>query len=163
MFDVASLAFSIVDVCQNPDDVWTWVGLAFDIVDLLPIISGTGEVADVLRFANKADNVANAGKASKKGWKVGEDITTLTKKGDIPSWSTVRSRYWKNEAHFNLELYSNADLNKMRKGLAPTGWDGFPMELHHTNGQIGDNFFDFKPITRTDHYYEHYRRWPNWI
>ena len=59
LFDVASLAFSIVDVCQNPDDVWAWVGLAFDIVDLLPIISGTGEVADVLRFANKSDDAVS--------------------------------------------------------------------------------------------------------
>jgi RHS repeat-associated protein len=40
-------------------------------------------------FGNKTPNL---------GWKVGSPITNLTSKGNVPAWSTVRQRYWKNEA-----------------------------------------------------------------
>ena len=36
VFDVVSLAFSVADVIANPSDPWAWVGLAGDVVDLIP-------------------------------------------------------------------------------------------------------------------------------
>ncbi|WP_294338480.1 hypothetical protein [uncultured Sphingomonas sp.] len=33
-----------------------------------------------------------------KGWSLGDDIYALTKSGNDPAWSTVRGRFWKNEA-----------------------------------------------------------------
>ncbi len=39
--------------------------------------------------------------------------------GNDPSWSTVRLRYWKNEAHYNPGGYSEKDLKLMKKGRAP--------------------------------------------
>ena len=59
IFDIVSLVVSVVDVIKNPDDVWAWVGLAGDVVDLLPIVSGVGEATDALRVATKIDNVVD--------------------------------------------------------------------------------------------------------
>ena len=92
---------------------------------------------------------------AKKGWKVGENITNLTKAGNTPSWSTVRQRYWKNEAFYHPELYPD-DLERLKKGLAPIGDDGFSMELHHPFGRDGANFFIFEPLTQTQHRWTHY-------
>ena len=60
VFDVVSLAFSVADVIANPSDPWAWVGLAGDVVDLIPFVSGVGEVTDIIRVANKADDFVDA-------------------------------------------------------------------------------------------------------
>ena len=60
LFDVVSLGFSIYDVYTNPDDILAWIGLAGDIIDLLPVISGVGEATDLLRISNGADNLIDA-------------------------------------------------------------------------------------------------------
>ena len=58
--------------------------------------------------------------------------------GNYPSWSTVKSRYWKNEAYNNPTDYLQSDLELMKKGLAPRsnkfGID-VPKEIHHINGR----------------------------
>ena len=54
-----------------------------------------------------------------RGWKVGDPIDNLTRAGKEPAWSTVRSRYWKNEAYYNSGNYSEANLARMKKGKAP--------------------------------------------
>ncbi len=80
------------------------------------------------------ESSANLEKA--KGWKVGDPIDNLTKAGNEPSWSTVRARYWKNEAYYNADDYLDSDLIRMRKGLAPIEPEtGASMELHHINGR----------------------------
>ena len=164
IFDIASLCLSVADVATNPDDAWAWIGLAADVIDLVPFVTGMGEVVRVAKVSNKAidavDTVSDATKVAKKttsvGWKVGDDITNLTKAGKSPSWTTVRSRYWKNEAHNNPTLYLKNDLFRMSKGRAPIGNDAFPMELHHPYGRKGQNFFVFEPLTRTEHRRIHY-------
>ena len=60
VFDVVSLAFSVADVVANPSDVWAWVGLVGDVVDLIPFVSCVGEATDLLRVANKADDIVDA-------------------------------------------------------------------------------------------------------
>ena len=60
----------------------------------------------------------------------------MTKSGNEPSWSTVRARYWKNEAYYNAGKYSEIDLTRMKKGLAPKHPKyNVSMELHHINGR----------------------------
>ena len=44
VFDVVSLCFSIVDVASNPTSVNAWIGLAGDAFDLIPFVSGVGEL-----------------------------------------------------------------------------------------------------------------------
>ncbi len=178
-FDIITLCISVVEVIADPSDPMNWVGLAGDVVDLIPFVSGVGETARVVKTTSKivdtADNIHDTVKAvdntvdvvkavdnsayvAQKGWKVGDDVRNLTKAGNTPSWSTVRQRTWKNEAFYNPSMYSAADINRMKKGLAPIGPDGFSMELHHPFGRAGSNFFNYVPLSRTDHRFIHYGR-----
>ena len=44
VFDIISLGTSIVEVCINPKDPWAWAGLAGDAIDLIPCVTGVGEI-----------------------------------------------------------------------------------------------------------------------
>ena len=69
IFDVVSLCCSIGEVVANPTNVWSWVGLAGDVVDLVPFVSGVGETAKVagamITITNKADNISDTIKVVK--------------------------------------------------------------------------------------------------
>ncbi len=57
---------------------------------------------------------------STKGWRVGQPINNLTSKGGVPSWDSVRQRYWKNRAYYAKEgEFSQANLTRMKDGKAP--------------------------------------------
>ena len=91
-----------------------------------------------------------------KGWKVGDSIKNLTRKGEVPKWNTVRARYWKNMAYYFPQNYSERNLARMKKGLAEhqknpiTGlWES--MELHHAPPQREGNLFDFVPLLPEQH------------
>lgn len=94
--------------------------------------------------------------AAKTGWKVGEPITNLTAKGNVPAWSTVRQRFWKNEAFLNGSTYSESNLLRMQKGLAPqfrntTTGVMESMKLHHTIPQRNGGLFEFIKVTPEQH------------
>ena len=100
---------------------------------------------------------ADAADTAKVGWKVGDDITNLTKAGNIPSWSAVQQRYWKNEAFYNASQYSASDLFRMTKGLAPQielNGKLYSMELHHIQPRRcgGSNAYsNLLPVTPWEH------------
>ena len=159
-------------MAANPTDPWAWASLAGDAIDVaVPFVTGVGEVIKAAKFANRTaeviDTVNDVSKVIeladntvatvKTGWRVGDDITNLTKAGNIPSWTAVRQRFWKNEALFNASLYTDEALGLMKRGRAPLV-NGFPMELHHPNGRIGQNYWDFYPLTHQEHYILHYNK-----
>lgn len=63
VFDVVSLCFSIAEVVANPADPWAWAGLAGDIIDLVPFVTGVGEVTKAVgatvKVANTLDNTVD--------------------------------------------------------------------------------------------------------
>ena len=67
VFDVVSLCFSVAEVVANPSDPWAWAGLIGDAVDLIPFVSGVGEVTRAVNTVRKvldvADDLHDAGKA----------------------------------------------------------------------------------------------------
>ena len=64
-FDVVSLVCSVVDVIQDPKDPLNWIGLAGDIIDLAPVVSGVGEISKaVSKGLGIADNVHDATKVA---------------------------------------------------------------------------------------------------
>jgi hypothetical protein len=95
--------------------------------------------------------VANA----TRGWRVGDPINNLTAKGNVPSWSAVRQRIWKNEAFYNAESYSAGNVTRMRQGLAPQQINRFgqieSMEFHHWPPQRQGGLFDVTPMWPSDH------------
>ena len=172
IFDVISLGMSVAEVVACPADPMAWVGLVGDIVDLVPGVTGVGEIAKGLGAARKAtkavDNAVDASQAANKGWKVGDDISKLTSTGKSPTWNTVRSRYWKNQAAnpsgstcYDL---TNINITRMRSGKAPIGIDNKPVNLHHVQGKA-NNMYDFIEMTQTAHQAFHktygYRNFPN--
>ncbi len=91
-----------------------------------------------------------------RGWKTGDPINNLTSKGNVPSWDAVRARYWKNEAQNNAANYSDANLDRMKQGLAPqrinpTTGQVESMELHHTPAQRDGGLFDVQPVWPDEH------------
>jgi len=144
---------------------WTRFGSAVvDTVCLLPIIPSIGGIKqgvnildDSLDVAKVADTVVDTTKAAKKGWQVGDDIANLTKAGNKPAWSTVKSRFWKNEAALRPELYSPENIQLMKKGLAPlVEYDGkfYSMEIHHIIPQRNGGSNTYKnllPLAPWDH------------
>lgn len=66
-FDVVSLCFSVAEVVANPYDPWAWAGFVGDAVDLIPFVSGVGEVTRAVNTVRKvldvADDLHDAGKA----------------------------------------------------------------------------------------------------
>lgn len=94
----------------------------------------------------------------KSGWKVGDDVYNQTAKGNDPSWSAVRSRFWKNEAAGPnaANTYGPENLDRMSKGLAPQRYNADKggiesMELSHEPIPARDGGKDFVPRWPQDH------------
>ncbi|ATW25296.1 LysM peptidoglycan-binding domain-containing protein [Candidatus Formimonas warabiya] len=107
------------------------------------------------------DDVANFFKSegvAKAGWKVGDDIYAPTAKGNAPSWSTVRQRFWKNEAAKanSSDIYGAENIDRMRRGLAPQRYNPDKgamesMELSHEPIPFRDGGKNFVPRWPQDH------------
>ncbi|WDU64874.1 DUF637 domain-containing protein [Pseudomonas poae] len=94
----------------------------------------------------------------KNGWKVGDDVYNQTAKGNDPSWSAVRARFWKNEASAPdaASTYGSENLDRMSKGLAPQRYNADKggvesMELSHEPIPARDGGKDFVPRWPQDH------------
>ena len=51
VFDVISLCSSVAEVIANPANPWAWAGLAGDVVDLIPGVTGVGETVRTVKAA----------------------------------------------------------------------------------------------------------------
>jgi hypothetical protein len=101
------------------------------------------------------------------GWKVGDPINNRTLYGAIPSWNTVRARYWRNEAELFKEnpanpkysdpiKYTPDNIKRMEQGLAPQRFNDRTgqmekVELHHTPPQREGGLFDFYEVWPDEH------------
>ena len=63
VFDVISLGASIVEVCINPKDPWAWAGLVGDTIDLIPLVTGVGEVTRAVKTIDKVTDTVKIAKA----------------------------------------------------------------------------------------------------
>ena len=163
IFDIVSFVGSVVDVIENPTDPWAWASLTGDAIDLFtPLLSGCGEATRALRaattvidaadtakdVAKSADAVVDLAKTVHKRWHVGDPIDALTAAGKVPSWSTIRQRFWKTIA----ALYPDIEQSeRLQRGLAMLDEAGTSIELHHPKYRKGENLFTFGPIRREDH------------
>ena len=64
VIDVISLGVSVAEVIANPVDPWAWAGLAGDMIDLVPFVTGVGELtraAEItVKAVDKTDDVVDA-------------------------------------------------------------------------------------------------------
>jgi len=159
--DIASTAYSLWNVIKNPKEPSNWVALATDVVCLaIPCVTGGGTIVRAAKYADEAADIgATAYHATNTGWHVGDDISKKTRAGNDPAWSTVQNRYWKNEAHFHPEKYTDENLGRMNKGRAPLvkyeeNGKYYSMELHHIQARSegGLNTIEnLLPVTPWDH------------
>ena len=64
--DVVSLCVSVAEVMANPADPWAWAGFAGDAIDLVPFVTGVGELTKVAKVTVKAvDNSDDVIKATR--------------------------------------------------------------------------------------------------
>jgi len=58
VFDVISLATSIAEVVATPTNPWAWAGVVGDVVDLIPFVTGVGELTKAVRVGANAVDTA---------------------------------------------------------------------------------------------------------
>ncbi|MEU4807185.1 RHS repeat-associated core domain-containing protein [Actinosynnema sp. NPDC023587] len=82
--------------------------------------------------------IGGAGAFRMGRWKPGDDPFAPKASGDNPAWSTVRARFWKNEADepSAADQYGAANVSRMKRGSAPqrtnpTTGELESMELSH--------------------------------
>ena len=74
VLDIASLAASLGEVVKSPTDSWAWAGLAGDTIDLLPFVTGVGEVTRGVKVLSKSDDVIDTAKTAIKFLNKNSDI-----------------------------------------------------------------------------------------
>ena len=78
IWDVASWGASVVEVAVNPTDLWAWAGLVGDTVDLIPFVTGVGEVTRAVKttskIVDKSNDVVSAAKTLYKQVPQSSDI-----------------------------------------------------------------------------------------
>jgi RHS repeat-associated protein len=168
------IGFTIWDIKEFvKDPSWEkagWIGL--DIVCIaLPVaspamIKGARIIAKTDRAVDVVGVTVRKAERIEKGWRLGDPVNKLTRAGRYPSWSTVRARYWKNEALRHPQKYSPENLARMRKGLAPRELNKVTgklesKQLHHLRGR---NTLDphnpkyLKPLWPDEHIRIHFHR-----
>ena len=82
IFDIVSLCLIVAEVIANPTDPWAWAGLAGDVIDLVPFVTGIGEVTRIVKTTakavDKADDVIDAAKAIYKAADATSDLRKST-------------------------------------------------------------------------------------
>ena len=105
-------------------------------------------------FGTGARRLDAARASTKQGWATGDDIYALTKAGNKPAWSTVRGRFWKNEAaNSKIDAWSDANVNRMSRGLAP-------QRYNRDKGGMESMELSHEPIARRDGGAAVVPRWP---
>jgi RHS repeat-associated protein len=127
---------------------------------VLPVGDAVKGVRKVMRGADEAlDIAARVGdNAAASGWRLGENVNSLTRAGNKPSWSTIRARYWKNTAN-DATLAGQWDVgnvDRMTQGLAPQRYNPLKgaiesMDLSHEPIPARDGGLDFVPRWPQDH------------
>ena len=81
-FDIISLGASIVEVAVNPTDPWAWASLIGDTIDLIPFVTGTGELTRLIRTSvtavDKVDDVIDSAKALRRAADATSDLKKAT-------------------------------------------------------------------------------------
>lgn len=110
VLDLLSAGTSIIEVIINPTDPLAWAGLAGDMFDLLPFVSGVGETVKGVRIVKKctdiADNTLTTIRITKAVDFTDDAIDTihaLDKVGDFTKSSAAAGR----KIHSGYKVFSN--------------------------------------------------------
>jgi len=113
------------------------------------IIKAAAPLARQTTILGSAAGAANALRKTAPVRVTGQALADMRK-----AFAAAKPQAWMDEAAANASKYTAAQLERMKKGLAPLGDDGFPMEIHHMVplAEGGTNAFsNFQFLTRTLH------------
>lgn len=80
IFDLASFGVSIVEVCVNPSDPWAWAGLIGDAIDLIPFVTGFGEITRSVKTTVKiTDDISDTIDAAKTVYRAADATSDIRK------------------------------------------------------------------------------------
>jgi hypothetical protein len=97
------------------------------------MVEKTGEAVKAVEQTKEAAKTVEQTGEVLKAAAGGGGSTRAASKIDRGAFKAERETFWKAEAKNNPGKYSAEDLAKMKKGRAPIGPDGHPMELHHVD------------------------------
>ncbi len=180
VFDLISLGFSIIDVIENPNDPWAWIGLAGDIVDLVPFVTCVGETtkllhtgtkivdkiddgADIVRAVNRADDLADAVRAADK-----VDDAVDIKKATDRARSRAVSQAWKNELNNVLEgktgisrVWKDYEIDELIETGKVKGYQGHHMKSVKGYPELAGDPSNIQFLKRSEHLRAHGGNWRN--
>lgn len=117
--DLFSLGVSVVEVFATPTDPWVWVGLIGDAIDLIPFVTGVGELA---RSAKSVDRVIDSIKIT-KATDFTEDVAEMVKSLDRSSGFTESTTSLGRKIHEGYKATSEFKLEWKEysgiKGIKP--------------------------------------------
>jgi filamentous hemagglutinin len=88
-------------------------------------------------------------------WKKGDYIFDRTTKGNVPVWSTIARRYWKNQSikEGAIDKWDVENVERMRNGLAP-------QRTNPRSGELESKELHHQPVPRSQGGGEFIEVWP---
>ena len=151
---------------MNPTDSWAWAGLAGDTVDLIPFVTGVGEVTRTVKTVNKVADVTDTVKIAKIA-KSSDNIAYNTKAIKNARSSAVKMA-WINEFDNVLNggrgisrTWTNDEIGELLARRKVTGYQG-----HHMKSVKGYPYLAHDPtniqfLTRQEHLKAHFGNYRN--
>ena len=72
-------------------------------------------------------------------------------------WNNERRRKWRElgrsaieDADYGAYTATAENISRMKRGVAPIGWDGYSVQFHHWEG-IANDFYNYSAVSRTLH------------
>ena len=157
---MVSLCFSVAEVIATPANPWAWAGMIGDAVDLIPFVSGVGEVTKALGAAKKAgellddvhdtkktiENMAELAEAGQDGYK-----TFKTAKKNMENVSDIEWHHLVEQSQATRSGFAKTSINNSANLV------GIDSNLHHKIS----GFYSSKPTFLRDS--EKYKTVRDWV
>ena len=105
IWDIVSFTVSIADVVANPTDIWTWISLGGDFIDILiPFVGGIGEASKAIKITlNFADGFGDLSRAQEFGIKTYKALIKQLKGTGLQAHHIIEQRLVR---HLGIDLNS---------------------------------------------------------
>ena len=105
IWDIVSFTISIADVVANPTDIWAWISLGGDFIDILiPFVGGIGEASKAVKITlNFADGFGDLSRAQEFGIKSYKALIKQLKGTGLQAHHIIEQRLVR---HLGIDLNS---------------------------------------------------------
>jgi len=153
IFDIVSFCVSVVEVIHNPTDIEAWVFLVGDTIDLLPVVSGVGEITKAIRVAGKLDDgFGILSKAKEYGIQSYRALRKTLSGTGLEAHHIIEKRFFKHVKDFNTDdMLSVAVTKEEHKAFTQAWRDAF---------KYGTDYSELEPWEIWEKASEIYRDYP---